>query len=479
MEALLAKITEINSFVNGIVWGPPMLILLLATGIYITVRTKFFQVTRFGHMMKNTIAAVFTDRKIVRTDDKKAISQFQALATALAATVGTGNIVGVAGAIGMGGPGAVFWMWVSAFFGMMTNYSENVLGIYYRHKNAKGEWCGGPMMYIEKGIHQKWLAVVFSVFCLFASFGIGNIAQINSISTSLNKSLSIPQWVTGLVLAALVAVVIIGGIKRIATVTEKLVPFMALFYIIGSLIIICVNFTGIPDAFARIITGAFSFKAVSGGIMGTVIAQAMRYGVARGVFSNEAGLGSSVMVHSSSDVKEPVKQGLWGIFEVFFDTIVICTLTALAILTTGVADGLEIGTSVGAELTMDAFSHGFGAFGATFVSISILLFAFSTILGWSFYGTRAAEYIGGLKFVPVYKVLFTVVVFIGAMSSVRIVWDLSDTFNGLMALPNLVAVLLLSPKIFEITKNYINRVFKGSDEKPLCSCEDEKDGGKN
>lgn len=350
-----------------------MLALLIFTGIYLTVRTRFFQVTYFRHVLDNTIFAIFRDKKVVRTKDKKAISQFQALSTALAATVGTGNIAGVATAIVAGGPGAVFWMWVSAFFGMMTVYSENVLGIYYRVKNEKGEWAGGPMMYLERGLHQKWLAVIFSIFCLGASFGIGNIAQINSISTALHTSLYIPYAVTGIVVAAVIAFVILGGLKRIASVTEKFVPFMAFFYITGALVSIVMNYQNIGSAFGMIFTEAFNLQAIGGGVLGTVMANAIRYGLARGVFSNEAGLGSSVMVHSSSDVKEPVRQGIWGIFEVFFDTIVICTLTALTILT---SDVYSSGSGLtGAALTMSAFTENFGAFGGVFTSISNPLFA--------------------------------------------------------------------------------------------------------
>ena len=472
MEGIIAQIEAVNKVINDFVWGPPMLALLIFTGIYLTVRTRFFQVTYFRHVLDNTIFAIFRDKKVVRTKDKKAISQFQALSTALAATVGTGNIAGVATAIVAGGPGAVFWMWVSAFFGMMTVYSENVLGIYYRVKNEKGEWAGGPMMYLERGLHQKWLAVIFSIFCLGASFGIGNIAQINSISTALHTSLHIPYAVTGIVVAAVIAFVILGGLKRIASVTEKFVPFMAFFYIIGALVSIVMNYQNIGSAFGMIFTEAFNLQAIGGGVLGTVMANAIRYGLARGVFSNEAGLGSSVMVHSSSDVKEPVRQGIWGIFEVFFDTIVICTLTALTILT---SDVYSSGSGLtGAALTMSAFTENFGAFGGVFTSIAILLFAFSTILGWSFYGQRAAEYLGGLKFVPIYKVIFVIVVFIGAMSSVQVVWDISDTLNGLMALPNLIGVLCLSPVVIKITKNYAARYFNGEKIAPLLSAEDEK-----
>lgn len=497
MKAFLDMISDINSAVNGFVWGPPMLALLLFTGIYMTVRTKFFQVTKFGYTMKNTILAIFKDKKVTKTEDKSNISQFQALATALAATVGTGNIVGVATAISMGGAGAVFWMWVSAFFGMMTNYAENVLGIYYRRKNDKGEYIGGPMIYIERGLGWKWLSVIFSIFCLVASFGIGNIAQINGISTSIQNTFGlkelfyklfasagmdaaaaaewsnlVPGLVVGVLCAVLVGFVVIGGIKRIAAVTEKFVPFMAGFFIIGAAIVIFANIQNVPSAFAQIFTGAFSFKAAAGGVGGYVIANAIRYGVARGVFSNEAGLGSSVMVHSNSDVKEPVTQGMWGIFEVFFDTIIICTLTALSVLTTGAHEqGLE-----GVNITLYAFGSVMGKVGELIITVGIMLFAFSTILGWSIYGTRAIQYLS--KNNPIveicYKILFTVVIVVGAMSSVQLVWDLSDTFNGLMALPNLVGVLLLSPLVIRITKNYCDRKFRGKEISPLLSVDQEK-----
>lgn len=497
MQAILDAISDINAKVNGVVWGPPMLALLLFTGIYMTIRTGFFQVGKFGYTMKNTILAVFKDKKVTKTDDKSNISQFQALATALAATVGTGNIVGVATAISMGGPGAVFWMWVSAFFGMMTNYAENVLGIYYRRKSAKGEYIGGAMIYIERGLGWKWLAVIFSIFCLVASFGIGNIAQINGISTSIQNTFGlkelfndlfvsagmdaaaaadwagiVPGLIVGVLCAVLVGFVVIGGIKRIAAVTEKFVPFMAGFFIIGALIVIFANVKNIPSAFAQIFTGAFSFEAAAGGVGGYVIANAIRYGVARGVFSNEAGLGSSVMVHSNSDVKEPVIQGMWGIFEVFFDTIVICTLTALSVLTTGAHEqGLE-----GVNITLYAFESVMGKFGGFVITIGIMLFAFSTILGWSIYGTRAIQYL--TKNSPlaevIYKIVFTLVIVVGAVSSVQLVWDLSDTFNGLMALPNLIGVLLLSPLVIKITKNYADRKFRGKDISPLLSVDQEK-----
>ncbi len=472
MNKFIEAIEKVNSAVNNFVWGPPVLALLLITGIYITIRTGFFQVRKFPHILSKTILAIFKDKKVTKSSDNKSISQFQALSTALAATVGTGNVVGVATAIVAGGPGAVFWMWISAFFGMMTKFSEIVLGIFFRKKDEEGEWQGGPMMYLQNGLKAKWLAVLFAIFCLAASFGIGNIAQINSISTALNESLNVPTYITGIILALIVAFIVIGGLKRIANVTEKLVPFMAILYIVGAITLIIVNFKSIPDAFVMIFKGAFSLEAVGGGVLGFVMAQAMRYGIARGVFSNEAGLGSAVIVHTTSDVNEPVKQGLWGSFEVFVDTIVICTLTALVVLTSGVPID---GSLEGSQITMAAFEQNFGIVGAIFMTVAIFLFAFSTVLGWSFYGEKALEYLAGKKVIIYYKILFVIVTFIGANSSVKLVWDLSDTFNGLMAIPNLIALLLLSPIIIKIVKNYSERTFCGKDVKPLVSYYDDNE----
>lgn len=467
MNALFSVIESVNTKVNNIVWGVPMLMLLLATGLYLTVGTRFFQVTKFSYVLKHTIFSALRNRKKADPQkEKTAISSFQALATALAATVGTGNIVGVATAIAAGGAGAIFWMWISAFFGMMTKYAEIVLGIYFRRKNEKGEWVGGPMYYIEKGLHQKWLAVLFAVFCLLASFGIGSIAQVNGIATAVETAFRIPCIVTGCIVCVLTGFIVYGGLNRIVTVTEKFVPITALLYLVGALAVIAVNYRNILPAFGAIFSGAFQRKSVSGGLLGYGTACAMRYGFSRGIFSNEAGLGSSVLVHSSAQVKEPVEQGLWGIFEVFFDTIIICTLTALAILTTGAhtVEGLE-----GVAVTMYAFESVFGQAGSYVVSVGIVLFAFSTLLGWSVYGCRVSEYLGGRKCMQGYKVLFLSVTLIGSVSSVRLVWDLSDTFNGLMALPNLVGILWLSPLVFRITNNYRNRVFLHKDTEPLLS----------
>lgn len=339
---MIEMITNINGKINGFVWGLPMLVLLVGTGILMTILTKVFQLSHFGYWMKHTLGSIFTDRHITKhtASHDKSISQFQSLCTALAATIGTGNIVGVASALISGGPGAIFWMWIVAFFGMMTNYSENVLGIYYRRKNAKGEWSGGAMYYLRDGLGAKpgmkqvgtVLAVLFSLFCLLASFGIGNMSQINSIAGNMKAAFGIPNFITGIVLMVLAALVILGGIKRIASVTEKLVPFMAIIYIIGALIVCIINIDQFGAVFGAIFKGAFAMKAVGGGIVGSGVKMAVTWGMKRGVFSNEAGLGSSVMVHSSSNVKEPVRQGMWGIFEVFADTIVVCSLTAYRIV---------------------------------------------------------------------------------------------------------------------------------------------------
>ncbi len=451
--ALTDTISAINDKVNGFVWGPIMLIFLVGTGIYISCGTKFYQVTRIGLWMRETFLGIFKKSSVHDKSDPKSISQFQSFSTALAGTIGTGNIVGVATAIVAGGSGAVFWMWVSAFFGMMTNYAENVLGILFRYKNEKDEWMGGPMVYLERGLKCKPLAVLFALFAVFASFGIGNMTQANGVASAINTATQIPSWIIGIVMSVIAGLVILGGIKRIAAVTEKIVPFMALLYLTGGLIIVAINFRGIPAAFIEIFEGAFSFQAAAGGVGGYVIAQAVRFGIARGVFSNEAGLGSSVMVHSASNVKEPVRQGMWGIFEVFADTIIMCTITALCILCTG---ALETGEN-GAALAMRAFAHGFGSYGSIFITVSISLFAFSTILGWSYYGERAFEYLFGVKYLMVYKIVFICLITVGCTASLDLVWNISDTFNGLMAIPNLIGVVALSGLVFRATKDYLQR----------------------
>ncbi len=482
MSGLVDMITKVNSAVNGFVWGIPMLILLVGTGILMTILTRFFQLSHIGHWWKNTIGGIFSDKHITKHTgkDDKAISQFQSLCTALAATIGTGNIVGVASALIAGGPGAIFWMWVVAFFGMMTNYSENVLGIYYRRKNSKGEWCGGAMYYLKDGLGSykgckqigAVLAVLFSLFCLLASFGIGNMSQVNSIAANMDAAFHVSPAITGAALMILAALVILGGLKRIASVTEKLVPFMAIAYIVGALVIFFVNIEHVGAVFGAIFKGAFGLRAVGGGIVGSGVRMALTWGMKRGVFSNEAGLGSSVMVHSNSNVKEPVRQGMWGIFEVFADTMVVCTLTAFAVLSSGLIDletGAVLSESADSALVGEAFATVFGSFGPMFIALAILLFAFSTVLGWSHYGTKAWEYLFGTKSIIAYRLVFIVMIFIGATMKLSLAWDLSDTFNGLMAMPNLVGVLCLSPLVMKITKNYVDRVIRKKDEKPMLS----------
>ncbi len=475
-------ITEINGKVNGFVWGLPMLVLLVGTGILMTALTKVFQITHIGYWMKHTLGSIFTDRHITKHtgEDDQSISQFQSLCTALAATIGTGNIVGVASALICGGPGSIFWMWIVAFFGMMTNYSENVLGIYYRRKNEKGEWSGGAMYYLKDGLGGKKgmrqigsvLAVLFSVFCLLASFGIGNMSQINSIAGNMKAAFGIPKAATGVFLMILAGLVILGGIKRIANVTEKLVPFMAILYIVGALVVCVANIGRFGAVFGAIFKGAFAMRAVGGGIVGSGVKLAVTWGMKRGVFSNEAGLGSSVMVHSSSNVKEPVRQGMWGIFEVFADTMIVCTLTAFTVLSSGLVDldtGAVLSEAEDSALVGEAFATVFGPAGPAFIAVAILLFAFSTVLGWSHYGSKAFEYLFGSRAAVIYRVVFIVFILGGATMSLNLAWDLSDTFNGLMAIPNLIGVLSLSPVVAMITKNYVDRRIKGKKEEPMLS----------
>ena len=481
MEGFLGVVEKVNDAVNGFVWGWPALILLAFVGVLMTVLTRFFQISHIGHWFKNTIGAIFGDKNVTKHTSDKSISQFQSLCTALAATVGTGNIAGVASAIATGGPGAVFWMWIIAFFGMMTNYSENVLGILYRIKNDKDEWSGGPMYYLKNGLGAKKgckqigavLAVLFCCFCLLASFGIGNMTQVNTIATNMLDAFRIPKFVTGIAVLILVGLVVVGGLKRIAAVTEKIVPAMVIIYILGTIVICLMHISSMGAVFASIFKGAFGLKAVGGGIVGSGVKLAVQMGMKRGVFSNEAGLGSSVMVHSNSNVKEPVRQGMWGIFEVFADTIVVCTLTALSVLSSGFID-LETGKVVDSvtntgSLVGQAFGATFGQIGTGFVAIALLLFAFSTVLGWSHYGTKAFEYLFGTKSTIVYKVIFVLAVFGGAVMGENLAWDLSDTFNGVMMIPNLIGVLVLSPLVYKCTKNYCDRHLYHKDIEPMLS----------
>jgi len=447
MEAFVELVTSVNGFLNGIVWGPYMLVLLVGTGIYFTVRTRFLQVRKFGFVMRETMLGIMKRNEAAVEGD---ISPFQALSTALAATVGTGNIAGVATAIALGGPGAIFWMWVSAFFGMLTKYAEVVLAIQYREKNAEGNWVGGPMYYIAKGLGLKWLGVIFSLFGALAAFGIGNMVQSNSVAAAMQASFGLSPWITGVALAIAAGLVILGGIKRIAKVTERLVPIMAVIYILGALVVLVINFRGIPSAFALIFQGAFTAQSALGGFAGATVMTAMRRGVARGVFSNEAGLGSAPIAHAAARTDNPVRQGLWGIFEVFADTIIICSMTALVILSSGVWNSGQSG----AALTTAAFNSGVSGLGGYVVSVSILLFAFSTILGWAYYGERCAEHLFGSKANMVYRILWIPMILLGAVANLNLIWDISDTLNGLMAIPNLVGLLGLSGVVFKLTKDF-------------------------
>ncbi|MBO5213525.1 MAG: sodium:alanine symporter family protein [Clostridia bacterium] len=507
---MLDKITEINGSINSVVWGMPGLVLLIGTGILMTFVTKWFQVSHIGHWWKNTIGSIFKKNVVGHRKEKGTISPFQALCTALAATVGTGNIAGVASAICIGGAGAVFWMWVAAFFGMMTNYSENVLGMYFRRKNQFGEWSGGAMYYLQDGLGGKkgckWigriLAVLFSIFTMLAAFGIGSMGQVNKIVanvvsafdikalsdvalyTSGDTTVTMYHLVIGVVVMALTAAITLGGLKRIANVAEKIVPVMVVLFVVGSIAIIGVNYANILPAFKAIFVNAFCPEAFVGGGVGVVISKVVTQGFKRGVFSNEAGLGSSVMVHSNSSVKEPVKQGMWGIFEVFADTMIVCTMTALVVLTSGgldggvfnvltgeVAKGYTDATLVGGAFNQ-LFDFGIG-FGEKFVAVAMFLFAFTTVLGWSHYGSKAWEYLFGAKTVVIFKIIHVITVIFGAILTSSLAWDISDTFNGLMMIPNLIGVVVLFPLVMKITKNYVDRKIKKKDEKPVLSYDPE------
>ncbi len=499
-NALVKGIETVNGAINEFVWVKIGLILLIGTGIFMTSITKFFQVSHIGHWFKQTLGSLFSKSVISHTKEKGAISPFQALCTALAATIGTGNIAGVAAAICIGGAGAVFWMWVAAFFGMMTNYSENVLGIFYRRKNDQGEWSGGAMYYLKDGLGSKknckWLgsilAVLFCIFTLLASFGIGSMGQVNKIvanvasafdiealsSVTVLGGISLYNIVLGLVIMALTSLIVLGGLKRIANVAEKIVPFMVVLFVIGSFVIIGINYTNILPAFKAIFANAFTPIAAVGGGIGVVINKVVTQGFKRGVFSNEAGLGSSVMVHSNSNIIEPVKQGMWGIFEVFADTMVVCTMTALVVLTSG-AYNLETGAILDgyndATLVAGAFNQVFswGNIGQKFIAVAMFLFAFTTVLGWSHYGSKAWEYLFGTKSTVVFKVIHIITIMFGAVMTSSLAWDISDTFNGLMMIPNLIGVLTLSMLVGKITKNYVDRKLRKKDVKPMISYDPE------
>lgn len=457
---MLAVIENINAAVNNFVWGIPAIICIIGVGLYLSIRTGFIQVRKFPLAMKQTIGKVFEKKEAKHG----AMTPFQAVCTALSATVGTGNIAGVAGAIAIGGPGAVFWMWVSAFLGMCTKFSEVTLAVHFREKNEKGEYVGGPMYYIKNGLGKKWewLAILFSIFGIFTVFGTGNATQVNTIATAINSALLnynlinesnvvVSNWIIGIVIMILVACVLLGGIKRIGKVTEKLVPFMAILYIILAVGVVLLNIKNVPGVFADIFYGAFHPAAVTGGVVGSFFTS-MTKGVSRGIFSNEAGLGTGSIAHACADTGKPVEQGFFGIFEVFADTIIICTLTALVILCSDVP--VAFGEAAGAELTISGFTSTYGNWISIFTAVAMCCFAFSTIIGWGLYGARCAEFIFSTKIVKPFMVVYSLVAIVGATIDLGLVWSIAETFNGLMVIPNLIAILLLSGTVFKLVKEY-------------------------
>jgi len=435
---MLNAIESINDFVNGIVWGPPFMILLAGTGLYLTIRLGFFQFTHLRYAWRHSFGKFF--RRELDTGDG-AISPFEAVSSAMAATIGVGNIAGVATAIALGGPGAIFWMWLIALVGMATKMAEVTLGLKFRHIDEHGHVSGGVFYYIEKGLGPKWkwLAVLYALFAGIAAFGIGNMVQSNTLSQALDTGFGVPTWITGVVLVFAVGAVTLGGISRIASTASKVVPFMALVYVLGSLAILVIHFDMIPEAFRMIFVHAFEPAPAAGGFAGATVAEAIRYGVARGIFSNEAGLGSASIVHAQAR-NQPFVQGFWGVWEVVIDTLLVCTMTALVILTTG---AYETGNN-GAELTAAAFSTGLPGPGGYLVLISIVFFAYTTMLTWNFYGEKSWEYLFGAKVVTPYRLLFLAFVLVGAVGGLELIWSVADTFNGLMAAPNLIALLLLA-----------------------------------
>jgi len=451
-------IKEINNALNSFVWGYPMIILLLGTSIYLTVRMGFFQFRHFGYVLKCTLFSLFKKKSKDEISVKDRITPFQALTTALASTIGTGNIIGVSTAIIIGGPGAVFWMWLSACFGMITIFTENILSIHFRKYDKNGNLQGGTISYLERAFDKsnslkslgKTLAVSFSVFCAVAAFGTGNMVQINSIATAAHSEFSVPPIVSGIVIAILTGIIIIGGVNRIGKVTEMLVPVMSIFYIIFSVYVIAVNYKNIPNVLSSIISGAFGVDAITGGITGAVFKHAISLGFQRGVSSNEAGLGTAPMIHSASSTKDPVIQGMWGIFQVFVDTIVICTLTAFAILTSNVISPNEYGVYAGKNpinafvLVRNAFSTALGDYACIILTISIILFAFSTLIGWCYNGEKAISYLISEKAIVPYRVIYVIFILVGSVTSLEFAWDVASTLNGLMAIPNLIGLLCLS-----------------------------------
>lgn len=459
-KTMLSTIEAINSAVNNFIWGVPAMICIIGVGLVLSFRTRFLQIRKFPYAMKVTFGRMFKKREA----SDGAMTPFQAVCTALAATVGTGNIAGVAGAIAIGGPGAVFWMWISAILGMCTKFSEVTLAVHFREKNVHGDLVGGPMYYIKNGLkkHWHWLAYLFSAFGVLTVFGTGNATQVNTITTAINTALmnyhviskdAVPtvNLVVGIILAVLIALILLGGIRRIGRVTEKLVPFMALIYIVLAVGVIILNIGHVPAVFASIVEGAFHPAAVTGGAVGSFF-MSMKKGVSRGIFSNEAGLGTGSIAHACADTRKPVKQGFFGIFEVFVDTIVICTLTALVILCSQVP--VSYGQAAGAELTISGFTATYGNWVSVFTAVAMCCFAFSTIIGWGLYGTRCIEFLFGSRVNKPFMLVYALVAIVGATMDLGLMWSIAETFNGLMAIPNLIAVFLLSGVVVKLVKEY-------------------------
>lgn len=459
---MLAMIESINSAVNNFIWGVPAMICIIGVGLYLSIRTNFLQIRKFPYAMKITLGRMLKKREA----SDGALTPFQAVCTALAATVGTGNVAGVAGAIAIGGPGAVFWMWISALLGMCTKFSEVTLAVHFRERNKEGDYVGGPMYYIKNGLkkHWHWLAYLFSAFGVLTVFGTGNATQVNTITTAIDSALynynllsedgaATLNLVIGIVLAVLIALILLGGIKRIGQVTEKLVPFMAIMYILLAVGVVVVHIGSIPTVFSSIIWGAFDPAAVTGGAVGSFF-MSMEKGVSRGIFSNEAGLGTGSIAHACADTRKPVKQGFFGIFEVFVDTIVICTLTALVILCSGVPVGY--GAAAGAELTISGFTSVYGGWVSIFTAVAMCCFAFSTIIGWGLYGTRCIEFLFGSRANKPFMLLYSLVAIVGATMNLGLMWSIAETFNGLMVIPNLIAVFLLSGVVVKMVKDYFD-----------------------
>lgn len=457
---MLHTIESVNSVINDFIWGVPAMICIIGVGLYLSIRTRFLQIRKFGYAIQTTIGRMF--RKKEASDG--ALTPFQAVCTALAATVGTGNIAGVAGAIAIGGPGAVFWMWISAILGMCTKFFEVTLAVHFRERNAEGDLVGGPMYYIKNGLGKnwRWLAYLFAGFGVLTVFGTGNATQVNTITTAIDSALlnyhvistdTVPvmNWIIGIAITFLVGLILLGGVKRIGQVTERLVPFMAVFYIVLALGVVVFHFQNIPAVFASIFEGAFHPSAVTGGVIGSFFLS-MKKGVSRGIFSNEAGLGTGSIAHACADTRKPVKQGLFGIFEVFADTIVICTLTALVILCSGVS--VPYGEAAGAELTIAGFTATYGNWVSIFTAVAMCCFAFSTILGWGLYGARCIEFLFNAKVIKPFMVAYSLVAILGATVELGLLWSIAETFNGLMAIPNLIAVFLLSGTVVKMTKEY-------------------------